>query len=157
MPRLNLKSLHNLYQLVSERKEGTLTVKVKSFYDPSRQWLFSATRLSEYRVYIASLLSQLPQEFLQSVGSVGLPWFSAIRLHNGTRWGGMDDADKLLAIARAACMVKSHTPLSDCDAPYCIILDEDIRKFERNLPPERQNKSLLYWKFYVSREYVTHK
>lgn len=157
MPRLNLKSLHNLYQLVSERKEGPMTVKVKSFYDPSRQWLFSATRLSEYRVYIASLLSQLPQEFLQSVGSVGLPWFSAIRLHNGTRWGGMDDADKLLAIARAACMVKSHTPLSDCDAPYCIILDEDIRKFERNLPPERQNKSLLYWKFYVSREYVIHK
>lgn len=149
MPRLKLQTLHNLYQLVSERKEGPLTVKVKSFYNPSHDWMFSASRLSEYRVYIASLLSQLPQEFLQSVGKGGLPWFSAVRLRNGVQWGGLDDADKLLAISRAASMVKSHTPFADCDAPYCIILDEDIRAAERSLQPDKQNKSLLYWKFYI--------
>lgn len=151
MPRLKLQTLHNLYQLVSERKEGPLTVVVKSFCNPYHEWMFSASRLFEYRVYLASLLSQLPQEFLQSVGKGGLPWFSAVRLHNGVQWGDLNDADKLLAIARAASMVKSHTPLVDCDAPYCIILDQDIRAAERALPTDKQNRSLLYWNFYVAR------
>lgn len=151
MPRLNLSTLRNLYQLVSERREGPMTVKVKSFYTPSHEWLFSAARLSEYRVFIGSLLSQLPKGFLQSRGAEGLPWFSAVRLCNDVQWGGLDDADKLLAIARAASMVKSHTPLADCDVPYCVILDDDIRASERALPSEQQHRQLLYWSFFVAK------
>lgn len=150
MPKLNLKTLHNLYQLVSNRKEGPLTVKVKSFYFPSKVWLFSSDMLAQCRVHIVSLLSQLPDEYLQSLGGVGLPWFSAVRLRNGEKWGELDDADKLLAIARAASMIKTHTPLKDCDVPYCIVLDEDIRAIERSLPQEKQNRSILYWKFKVT-------
>lgn len=150
MPRLTLQTLHNLYQLVSVRKEGPLTVSVKSFLHPSHSWLFSSQHLATYRVQIASFLSQLPADFLQSAGGVGLPWFFSIRLRNGVQWGDMDDADKLLAIARAASMVKSHTPLSVCDTPFCIILDDEIRASERFLPVEKQNKSLLYWKFHIN-------
>ena len=150
MPRLNLKTLHTLHQLVSERREGPLTVKVKSFCNPSQEWMYSHSRLSEYRVYIASLLSQLPDGFLQSVSQQGLPWFSAIRLCNGIQWGYMDDADKLLSIGRAASMIRAHTPMVQCDAPFCVILDTDIRAAEHQLPADKRNQSLLYWKFNVT-------
>lgn len=147
MPRLNLKTLHQLYQLVSVRKETPMTIKVKSFYFPSRVWLFSPDKLAHHRVFLASLLSQLPEGYLQSVSDGGLPWFSAIRLRNGSQWGGLDDADKLLAMARAASMVKTHFPLEVCDVPFCRLMDEDIRLAEHHLPPDKQNQSMLYWRF----------
>lgn len=149
MPRLKLKTLHSLYQLVSERREGPNTIKVKSLNIPLKVWLFSPEKLAEYRVYAASLLSQLPADMFQSAGKGGLPWFSAIRLSDGQTWGDLYDADKLLAIGRALSMVRTHRPRTDCDVSFCIILDDDIRYREHNLPPEKQNRSLLYWRFYT--------
>ncbi len=147
MPKLNLTQLCLLYQDVKARKHCTDPVRVKPLEGSCPPWQFDSHALSQCRVRIASMLSQLPDAALQSGGGDGIPWCSVVKCRHGHQWGCLEDADKLLAIARAAGMVVVHTPVPDCDLPYIIVLDEEIRRRERLRPKPEQNRSMLYWNF----------
>lgn len=147
MPRLNYKNLYRLMSDTLSHKGDTHTVEVHSLVDPSTMWSFSIIALGIHRVRIASLLSQMQVPMMQSMDKDGMPWFNAMRSHDGVMWGDLEEADKLLAIGRAAGMVRTHTPRSDCDVPYAVILDDDVRYMERCRPEEKRNRSMLYWKF----------
>lgn len=149
MPKLTLQNLFRLMSDTLSHRGDTHTVQVHSLVDPSRVWRFSTVALTVHRVRLASMLSQLPKDMLQSSGAEGLPWFEAMRHRSGTHWGGLDEADKLLAIGRAAGMVRTHSPRTDCDVPYAVILDEDVRMAERQRPEHQRNRSLLYWEFHL--------
>lgn len=125
--KLNYKNLFTIYSDVSTRRETDSTIKVQSMSDPTLWWLFSPERLCLHRKRIASLLMQLLDDMMQSKTEEGLPWFMAFCRKDGTRWGDMDDADKLLAMARASSMVKIHHPLTVCDVPFCVILDQEVK------------------------------
>lgn len=147
MPRLNPRNLCRLMSDTLALRGDTHTVDVRSLIDPSRSWRFSTIALEVHRVRIASMLSQVQLHMLQSHGKAGLPWIDAMRNRWGELWGDMDDADKLLAIGRAAGMVRTHTPRTDCDMPYAVILDDDVRRVEHNRPEGKRNRSMLYWEF----------
>lgn len=126
MYKLSCRNLTDLYGRVADRKAMPLTIKVQSFTDPTRWWMFASKSLYACRAQIASMLCQLPSEMMQSSGLSGYPWFLAIKRGDGTRWGDIEDADKLLAIGRAASMVNIHKPMRECDVPFCVILNVDI-------------------------------
>lgn len=152
MPKLNLTQLCLLYQDVKARKHCASPVVVKSLQWSCPPWQFDSRALVQCRVRIASMLSQLPDAALQSRGGDGIPWCSVVKCRNNRQWGYLEDADKLLAIARAAGMVAVHTPVTDCDLPYIVVLDREIRQRERLRPKEEQNRSMLYWKFILKSE-----
>ena len=147
MPRLNLKNICRLMSDTIAFRSDTHTVEVRSLIDHTRTWRFSTVALELHRVRIASMLSQIQEQMLQSVGQNGMPWFNAMRDRWGCMWGGLEEADKLLAVGRAAGMVRTHTPRADCDVPYAVILDNEVRQVERNRPENKRNRSMLYWNF----------
>lgn len=147
MSKLNLKNIHRLMSDTIAHKGDTQTVEVRSLIDPSRTWRFSTAMLYTHRVHIASLLSQIQLPMLQSMGADGMPWFSAMRSRWGDMWGDLEETDKLLAVGRAAGMVRTHTPRTDCDVPYAVILDIDVRRAERNRPPRERSLAMIEWKF----------
>ena len=152
MPRLNLKNICRLMSDTIAYRSDTHTVDVRSLIDPCRSWRFSTIALQVHRVRIASMLSQVQSQMLQSHGEAGVPWFNAMRDRWGKLWGDLDDTDKLLAIGRAAGMVRTHNPRSDCDIPYSVILDLDVRRAEHQLPEGKRNRSMLYWDFRYKHE-----
>lgn len=147
MPRLTIPNLYKLFDACTIKRGGDESVLVKSLHDPLHSWKFSVHMLTENRVKIASLLSQLPRNMLQSASGKGQPWIYALRLRGGRKWGDLNDVDKLMALARAAGMVKVYAPLEVCDIPYCIILDDEVRYLEYLMPEDQRNPSLLYWNF----------
>lgn len=151
MPKLTARNLYRLMSDVVAHRGDNYTAKVTSLADPSCSWLFNTLALTFHRVRIASMLSQLQVLMWQSEGADGMPWFNAMRTRLGEMWGNLDEADRLLAIGRAAGMVRVHTPRTDCDIPYAVILDRDVRQQERTRPIAQQHRSMLYWSFAVNR------
>lgn len=147
MPRLNLKNLHRLMSDTIAYKGDTRTVEVRSLIDPSRSWRFSTVALGIHRVRVASMLSQVILDMLQSMSPDGTPWFYARRNRWGEVWGDLEEVDKLLAIGRASGMVRTHVPRTDCEVSYAVILDNDVRHMERSRPDGMRNPAMLYWKF----------
>lgn len=134
--------MFELYGCVSVRKETPSVVKVRSFVDPFKWWMFSPKRLADRSKDLGKMLLQLTDDIMQTTGEGnGLPWFLAFTRKDGSRWGDMQDADRLLAMGRAASMVKTHRPMTQCDIPFCVILDKEIRSIIRKANQiETENK-----------------
>lgn len=151
MPSLSVISLWRLSSYVgAARLNDSDTIQVQSLVSPNTQYAYSRRKLHAHRKFIVSMLARLPHTMRQSQSSIGERWIKAIYNHNGTAWGGIAEADKLLSIARAAHMVEIIAPSglqSVCDMPFALILDNDIRSRERALPPSQQTYSITRWRF----------
>lgn len=129
------------------------TIEVSSLLNGRNKFLFSIRKLNEHRRRIASMLSELDNDLMQTDGCAcsGRRWIAARYLRSGEQWAYcLEDVDRLLAVGRAAGMVSVTQPIGEdecCIMPYATVMKLDVMNRERLLPSDMQNRSVRYWSF----------
>lgn len=152
MGKLSFLSLHKLYLQTKASRKSEDIIAVESLLDGNVIYSFSRSALHFYRGKIASLLSQVNDKMKQSYAEYNNGyWIMARYDWRMLPWTeSLDDVDLLLAIGRAAGMIRLSYPedqCKSCEIPHIMILDIDTRRKEQLLPEETQVWRLKYWNF----------
>lgn len=132
MSTLNIVRLYRLYDRVRESSRSVDAIRVAPLTAGKPTYCFNRKSLYSRRGKVASLLSQLPDDMMQSHSDTFVPWIQARFNWHLTQWATqLSDVDLLLAMGRALQMVHVHILDYPCVFPYVQVLNVDASTRER--------------------------